>query len=272
MTKNLPCAIAYSMSKLYTKAFVEKIDKNEIIAIASSDVEDRQGESVDVGGWELENFKNAPRLLWGHDHQKLPVGKVSKIWVEKSAKPKLMFKAEFQTVTDFGKSVKKLFEEGFLNTFSVGFKPIDSEHDEDVKSGIRFTKQELLEISVVNVPANPEALTLAYKSLQKDGLQSEANKVFGDNTASLISEIDKIKNEMNIVKQDVDSAVKGLKFLNPQKVDTQRAKDRAFMLKVIAKAADKELSTHKHNDPTARRVKVIKMATDNLIRANKEEL
>lgn len=260
------------MSKLYTKAFVDKVEKDQIIAIASSDIEDRQGERVDVAGWELENFKSAPRLLWGHDHQKLPVGKVTSIWVEKSAKPKLMFKAQFQTVTDFGKSVKKLFEEGFLNTFSVGFKPIDAEHDEDVKSGIKFVKQELLEISVVNVPANPEALTLAYKSLEKDGLVKEAPKVFGDNTASLIAEIDKLKNDLDSVKQDVDSAVKGLKLLNPQKVDSQKAKDRAHMLKVIAKAADKELSNRKSNDPTARRVKVIKLATDKLIRSNKEEL
>lgn len=258
------------MGKLYTKAFVEKIDKDEITAIASSDVEDRQGERVDVSGWELDNFVKAPRLLWGHKHDKLPVGKVTRIWVEKSATPKLMFKAEFQTVTKFGQAVKKLFDQGFLNTFSVGFKPIDSEHDEDVKSGLRFTKQELLEISVVNVPANPEALTLAYKSLEKDGLVKEAGKVFGDNTAQLISEIESLKSKVGKIEQDVESAVKGLKHLNPRTGRSRLAKDRAFMLKTIAKAADKELSVS--GGEKARRIKIIKQATDNLIRSNKVEL
>lgn len=252
------------MSKLYTKAFVEKVEKNEIVAIASSDVEDRQGERVDVGGWELDNFIKAPRLLWGHDHQKLPVGKVTDVWIEKSATPRLMFKAQFQTVTEFGKAVKKLFEQGFLNTFSVGFKPIDSEHDEDVKSGIKFTKQELLEISVVNVPANPEALTLAYKSLQTDGLHKEAGRIFGDNTVHLLTRVDKLE-------EQVESAVKGLKLLNPQQGRSHKAKDTARLLKIIEKSASAELRENKQGK-TAKRVKVIKRATDILIRSNKEEL
>lgn len=252
------------MDKLYTKAFVDKVDKDEIVAIASSDVEDRQGEIVDVGGWELENFNKAPRLLWGHDHQKLPVGKVTKIWVEKSANPKLMFKAQFQEVTDFGKAVKKLFDQGFLNTFSVGFKPIDSEHDEDVKSGLRFTKQELLEISVVNVPANPDALTLAYKSLQKEGYADQAPKIFGEVNVQLIGRIDKLE-------EDVKYAVKGLKQLNPRHGRSRIAKERASLLKAIERSASAELRENKHGR-TAKRVKIIKQATDYLIRSNKEDI
>lgn len=257
--------------KLYTKAFVESIDKDQITAIASSEVEDRQGEIVSVDGWELDNFIKAPRLLWGHDHKRLPVGKVTQIWVEKSAgNPLLMFKAEFQTVTKFGRAVKKLFDEGFLNTFSVGFKPIDSEHDSEAKSGTRFTKQELLEISVVNVPANADALTLAYKSLEQDGLEEQASKVFGESTAYLLTEMDNLKTEMGQVREIAEAAVKGLKHLNPQG-RSQFAKDRASMLKIVERSASSILS-EKPDPATATRIKVIKKATDKLIRANKDLL
>jgi HK97 family phage prohead protease len=257
--------------KLYTKAFVDEIDKDHIVAIASSDIEDRQGEVVDVGGWELENFIKAPRLLWGHEHKRLPVGKVTKIWVEKSANsPKLMFKAEFQTVTKFGRAVKKLFEQGFLNTFSVGFKPIDSEYDDDVKSGTRFTKQELLEISVVNVPANPDALTLAYKSLEEDGFEEQASKIFGEPTIYLVKEVDKLKDRISAVEEIANNAVKGLKFLNPQG-RSQLAKNRASMLKIIERSSSGILS-EQHEATVTKRVKVIKKATDQLIRSNKELL
>lgn len=254
---------------VYTKAYVEKIDKDEITAIASSSVEDRQGEIVDVSGWDLSSFKAAPRLLWGHDHQKLPIGKVTKIWVQKST-DRLMFKAVFQEVTEMGRAVKKLFEQGFLNTFSVGFKPIDSEHDPDTKSGTRYTKQELLEISVVNVPANPQAMTLAYKSLEEDGLEGEANKIFGESTVFLMNEMDSVKERLAKAEELAESAVKGLQFLNPHNGRSREAKQRAFMLKVIAKAADKELTVRKGDE--AKRIRIIKQATDQLILANKENL
>ena len=53
---------------------------------------------------------------------------------------------------------------GVIKTLSVGFKPLES------PDGITFTKNELLEVSMVNVPANADAMTLAYKSLKDSGL------------------------------------------------------------------------------------------------------
>lgn len=255
--------------KLYTKAYIEKTDDDEFLAVASSSLEDRQGEIVDVDGWELDNFKKAPRLLWGHDHKELPIGKVSKIWLEKSdGKTQLMFKPVFQTVTDKGKAIKELVKQGFLNTFSVGFQPIDSEHAEDAKSGVKFTKQELLEISLVNVPANPDAMMLAYKSLSNTYSDTVLEEV--GIPAGILKEMDLIKSELGKVKDLAESAVKGLQHLNPHQGRSQIAKDRAFMLKVIAKTADKELTVRKGE--SARRIRIIKRATDNLIRSNKGDL
>ena len=52
-----------------------------------------------------------------------------------------------------------LYKSGVLRTVSVGFDPIEMEPIED--GGIRYKKWELLELSCVSVPANPNAVTIA---------------------------------------------------------------------------------------------------------------
>lgn len=249
------------MEKLAVKANIEK-KEDGFIAIASTSVIDRQGDVVEVEGWDLKDFKKNPVLQWAHDHSVLPVGKAEKIWVEGSGKSaKLMFKPVFQEVTDFGRAVKQLFEQGFLSAFSVGFQPVDAD-------GNRFTKQKLLEISVVNVPANPEALMLGYKSLKETGFNDETIEKAGIPVA-MVKEISQMRQELDIVKSQVDYAVKGLKHLNPHIGRNNRVTtDRLNMAKVVARASDQILSGNRDT----RIVKTIKRANDNLIVSLKGEL
>ncbi len=58
---------------------------------------------------------------------------------------------------------------GYLNTMSVAFLPIRSSYNAE-RGGVDYLEQELLEISFVSVPANPEALVVA----RSQGLQREA--------------------------------------------------------------------------------------------------
>ena len=60
----------------------------------------------------------------------------------------------FDDSTEFNRTVKKMYEEGVMSTFSVGFMG----HE---KEGNKFVKQELLEISAVPVPANSSAVVIA---------------------------------------------------------------------------------------------------------------
>jgi len=151
------------VKKQYAKGFVEEIKENGIItgAVASTGSTDRDGEILSPDGWELDNFRKAPRLLWAHEAHQLPIGKVLEIHVDK--KGRLIFDAEFaEKENDFAAKVAKLVRGGFLNTFSVGFRPLEREDNV-------FKKMELLEISLVNVPANAEArLSNEYKSFQKE--------------------------------------------------------------------------------------------------------
>jgi phage head maturation protease len=66
--------------------------------------------------------------------------------------------AQFATadLNPMGDTVYKMLKAGFLNATSVGFLPLA--HTMNDNRGYDFTKQELLEFSVVPVPANSEAL------------------------------------------------------------------------------------------------------------------
>jgi HK97 family phage prohead protease len=59
-------------------------------------------------------------------------------------------------ISDTRPELKQQIREGCLRTFSIGYNELDADFDETTKT--KFVKDlELLEISVVSVPANPEA-------------------------------------------------------------------------------------------------------------------
>lgn len=144
-------------------------NKEEKLAVASTDIVDRHGERINQEGWDLKNFKKNPVMLWAHDHNEIAVGNARNIHIERAGgSPRLVFTPDFHDKTETARSLKALFEEGWLNSFSVGFIPKDFDGQEST-----YLKQELLEISAVNVPANAEATMLAYKSLVDKGFKKE---------------------------------------------------------------------------------------------------
>lgn len=149
-------------NKQFTKATIKESpnDKGEIVFTASTASVDRESDIINPDGWMLENFKDGGPLLWGHDQSKLPIGRV--LWVKVDS-GKLVGKAKFNGQTQLSTDVEKLVRSGDLKGLSVGFRPMDMKMNNE--GGRTFTKQELLEISVVNVPANPDAIIHTIKSL-----------------------------------------------------------------------------------------------------------
>lgn len=125
---------------------------------------DRYGDIVDPNGWVLTNFKKNPIALFGHSSS-FPIGTWSNIRVEgKRLIAKLNFAA--RGTSERIDELISLVEQGILRAVSVGFRPLEAEPIDKEKpyGGQRYTKQELLETSLVSVPANPAAVALA-KSL-----------------------------------------------------------------------------------------------------------
>lgn len=124
--------------------------------IMSTEEFDRAGDSVALEGWVLDNYQRNPIVLWSHDYEKPPIGKCVQIGIEGR---NLAGYVQFATadVNPFADTIFKLVEGGFINAGSVGFKPLDAPRIND-RGGLDFTRQELLEFSIVGVPCHPAAL------------------------------------------------------------------------------------------------------------------
>lgn len=152
-------------------------DEERIIEFTNSTpTQDRYHDTIDQNGWQLENFRKNPVVLWAHDYGQPPVAKSVNVWVEEG---KLKSRDQFtpRDLYPFGFMVYELYKNGFLNAKSVGFQPITYAFNNET-DGVEYYTQELLEHSCVPVPANPEALVSA-KSMGIDllPLKSWAEKV-----------------------------------------------------------------------------------------------
>ncbi len=151
---------------LHTKAevVVKEEDGKVEGVVGSTQVIDRLEEAINQEGWVTTNFKKNPVILWGHNvhSERPPIGKAVKVWLDGVKKKKLMFDIQFDLKDTFAAEIFRKVKDGFLNTVSVGFLPLESEpinkDDTSPWAPQRYLKQELLELSFVPVPANPEAL------------------------------------------------------------------------------------------------------------------
>jgi len=256
------------MNTLYTNAEIKEKADDFFTAVASSEVEDRQGEVVVQSGWSLTNFKKNPILLWMHDHEK-PLGKAERVWLDKTGKsPVLKFKGRISTATEYGRAAKQLMEEGILNSFSVGFRALEMD-------GNSITKAELFEISLVSVPANPEARLLAAKSLEGAGFKESVIKdVIGDqdeSIAELKEQIAELKKEASEAKALAEDAVKGLQHLAPLGSKPEVVSKRLQSVKLLAKTAD-ILIVESKSPKTVDRAKLMKRTSEKLISNLKGDL
>lgn len=138
------------------------IEKRQIRVLASSDDLDRHGDRVLPSAFKkrLALFKSNPVILAGHLHRAgdatpTVVGKAVDVWVDGKG---LWAVIEFAT-TPLAEQYWQLYKGGFMRAVSVGFRVI--EFRTELEGGRHIdviTEAELLEISLVAVPANPSAI------------------------------------------------------------------------------------------------------------------
>lgn len=150
--------------------------------IASNDDRDRMGDRIEVRGWDLKAFARNPMLLWDHNSSLPPIGKVLRVRKVKNdgGKPELTTVSRFHDAdtNPSAELVYRMVAGGDLPAVSVGFNPLETirpRSDEEAKEmglgdyGVLFKRQELLELSVVTVPANAGALARKLDALAEDG-------------------------------------------------------------------------------------------------------
>ena len=155
-------------------------EDRQVKFIFSTDAKDRHGTRINPDGWRLENFnKNGiasfQHRAYGDPDPDMIIGK-AQAW---KSGGNLVGTIDFET-EDVNPLADKLYRKvkaGTLNAVSVGFIEHDGHWGSDSERGAEgeeadtyyFDDIELMEISLVTVPSNPEAL--AYRTFEATGVQ-----------------------------------------------------------------------------------------------------
>jgi HK97 family phage prohead protease len=138
--------------------------------IASTGCVDRYREIIEPTGWKLENYLRNPVFQNAHKYGDIVFTLGRAVVTEVRDLPGggkgLFQRIEFATEANpIAKVAYGLYAGGFLKAVSVGFVPLRwEEGTEKTEYRRRYVEQELLEVSAVAVPANPEALAMGIKS------------------------------------------------------------------------------------------------------------
>lgn len=131
---------------------------------ASTTQLDRQGDVVlpEAFAASLDAFKANGPIFWNHaevhDPLAKPIGRATDAVISEGG---LHIKARWAS-TNEAQEVRSLVMDGIVSTMSIGYNPISS----TVKAGINYVDRlELMEVSIVAIPANPGAVITAAKRL-----------------------------------------------------------------------------------------------------------
>lgn len=183
-------------------ASTKDLGEGVLECVVTTASEDRHGENIDTKGINTDRYMENPVVLYGHDYYGLPIGKTIKL-TEQAKK----MKARFQLATDilpFAATVYAMVKAGYINAVSIG--GIVKKWSEDYRT---IEEMEMLEFSIVSIPANPEAL-ITGRSFEKAVGKSitEVKKEY--ESAVQKYTLDKLKGMDN---DEVKDAIKVLKTL-----------------------------------------------------------
>ena len=160
--------------------------------VASTATPDRYNDVV-AQDWDLSAYNRNPVVLFNHNPTQMPIGK-GKAYVEND---QLMLEVEFDQKDEMAKTIEQKVRDGFISAVSVGFQPLKSinraslpaDHPYHGKSGQFFSKSELLEVSIVTIPANNEA-TLSKQFTREIGLADVARSLIINKHIVSVQELD----------------------------------------------------------------------------------
>ncbi len=189
-------------------ATIEKQGDSEFKFILTTEDVDRHGEKVKIAGVDLKNFKKNPIMLYQHQSsQRIGVWKDIK---KEDGKITAIAKFDSNDETGLAQRIERLITDKMLKAVSIGFisKRVDFEEvpENDVREFqerfwrdfiVVHSRTDLLEVSVVELPANPHALLTKsfdsneYKNVTQedyDWLLAQTKELEGKDQMSLEDE------------------------------------------------------------------------------------
>lgn len=258
------------------KAIDEEDDDLIIHGMASTDDKDRVGDVISPMAWKngLEHYKLNPIILFNHDYNR-PIGRAVVVnQVEKG----LELKAKISKAAG---DIAGLIKDGVLGAFSVGFMVRDADYDSNTETFL-IKQAELLEVSVVSVPANQAATFSVQKSFNSEDEYKEFISTFksvnlasgqpladksNDALASATPEGQTVANSQEIkmdpkdIQTMIAEAVKGVSKDVATQIAMQRAEEKAA-----------EEAARKAAEEVARKETAQKEAIVSVVKSNAEEL
>ena len=171
--------------------------------IISTDAIDRQGEIVDQEGWDFSNWMTNPVILDSHKYDSIDdiIGK----GIGKPYRVDNGWAIDIQFAdTNKGQLAQKLVESGMLKTVSVGFRSLSRKPENGV---MKHTKQELLEVSLVAIPANPQAVRI-----KGDHVKPEDNQMPAERPMKITKDVEMLRKLRDVLVDAVAQAEAIIQF------------------------------------------------------------
>lgn len=165
------------MDRMYSVIEAKSFDDEQrvIEGWATTPSADRVGDVVEPFG--VQAAKDIPLYLY-HDSEKV----VGRAQLGAPTAKGVPFRAEIPKLTEPGALKDRVDEawqmvkHGLITAVSIGFRALDGQVERIKEGGLRFKAVEVLELSLVPVPANSQALITAIKSADAALLASSGKK------------------------------------------------------------------------------------------------
>ena len=147
--------------------------------IASTERLSRTNHIIDFDGLSVKNFKQYGPILFDHDYGTLPVGRALRVQKDPETR-QTKIRVKFDPDDAFAMQLAKKYQTGFMKAVSVGVMVIErrdlteddlgkgaSKSDLDsIRFGSRLTKTDLMELSLVSIPANVDAKKIVDQAVK----------------------------------------------------------------------------------------------------------
>lgn len=149
------------MDRLQLTGFARAIDaetRRVDVVVSTGDVA-RDDMIIEMAGWQLDNYRRNPVVLFAHNDAALPIARAVDTRIENDA---LVQTHEFAQHAQ-ADTVWQLVRDGYMSATSVRWLPKAWEWRKQAGKSMEtlvFTASELLEVSWVTVPADPGALVI----------------------------------------------------------------------------------------------------------------
>jgi HK97 family phage prohead protease/HK97 family phage major capsid protein len=234
---------------------------------ASTTDVDRHGDVVPSSVWEkgIQNYLKNPVVLAFHDHGQ-PIGRVTQYKADSKG---LWIKAKISSAA----KQYQLIKDGVLSAFSIGFRVMDAEYNSAAEVFL-IKELELVEISVVSVPANQNSLfelskafdsPEEYKSFKEQFAVNKQSAKGLDQGSAQSNNTKEWKMNPEEIKQLVAEAAKAA-------ADALVQEQRAQQQKALKEAEEKAVFEAKVKEAVQAQIKTVDTGAEKLLQEVEKRL